>query len=384
MTGVPFYKPWVSPQALASLAEMVSAGPFAGDGPYTRRCEAWLAQDGGSQRVLLTPSCTAALEMAAMLADIRAGDEVVMPSFTFPSAANAIVLRGGVPVFVDIRPDTLNIDERLIEQAITSRTRAILPMHYAGVACEMDDIMAIAQRHGLLVIEDAAQGVAASYKGRRLGTIGHLGAYSFHETKNIQSGEGGALLVNDPRFAARAEIIREKGTNRSQFQRGQIDQYSWMDQGSSYLLSELVAAFLCGQLQEVEQVIAARTAIWETYHEALRPLDADGLLQRPVVPMGVKHNAHIYFIVLNSPEIRMALQSALSAAGIASRPHYTPLHNSPAGQRFSRVSGGRLDNTERAASCLLRLPLWPGMTGEMVHAVMGQIRQFFLGTNLSR
>lgn len=376
MAGIPFNKPWVSPQALSCLAEVAQSGKLAGDGVFTRRCEAWLAEDGGSKRVLLTPSCTAALEMAVMLADIQAGDEVIMPSFTFPSAANAVVLRGGVPIFVDIRPDTLNIDENLIEQAITPRTRAIMPMHYAGVACEMDSIMALAQQHGLLVIEDAAQGVAAAYQGRRLGTIGHLGAYSFHETKNIQSGEGGALLVNDPRFIKRAEVIREKGTNRREFQRGEVDKYSWVDQGSSYLLSELVAAFLYGQLQTVDEVVASRKAVWATYHEALRPLEADGLLQRPIVPAGRQHNAHIYFVVLKSPEVRRALQAALLVIGIVSFPHYTPLHESPAGRRFARVAGG-LMNTERMANCLLRLPLWPGMEGGTVQRVVEAVIRFF-------
>lgn len=376
MVGIPFNNPWASPQALACLAEVALSGRLAGDGAFTRRCETWLAEDGGSNRVLLTPSCTAALELAVMLADIQAGDEVIMPSFTFPSAANAVVLRGGVPVFVDIRPDTLNIDENLIEAAITPRTRAIMPMHYAGVACEMDSIMALAQRHGLLVIEDAAQGVACAYKGRRLGTIGHLGAYSFHETKTVQAGEGGALLVNDPCFAARAEVMREKGTNRSQFQRGQVDKYSWVDKGSSYLLSELVAAFLYGQLQDVDQIVAARMAIWAAYHESLAALAGRGLLQRPVIPPGVSHNAHIYFIVLKSPAIKAALQAALLADGIVSYSHYVPLHISPAGQRFGRVAGD-LRHTDRVGDCLLRLPLWAGMGEDKVRTVIAGVERFF-------
>ena len=281
---VPFNKPYMTGKELFYIAEAHFNGMLAGDGPFTKKCHRWLEEQTGAQKALLTHSCTAALEMAAILADIQPGDEVIMPSYTFVSTANAFVLRGGVPVFVDIRPDTLNIDETLIEAAITSRTKAIVPVHYAGVACEMDTIMDIARRHNLLVIEDAAQGVLSTYKGKTLGTIGHMGAYSFHETKNVISGEGGALLINDARFIERAEIIREKGTNRSQFFRGQVDKYTWVDVGSSYLPGEVIAAFLWAQLEDASNITARRLAIWEQYHRGLHALERQGRLRRPVVP----------------------------------------------------------------------------------------------------
>jgi len=299
---IQFNRPFMTGKELYYIAEAKFGNMLAGDGPFTKRCHEWLERKSGGDKALLTHSCTAALEMAALLLDIKPGDEVIMPSYTFVSTANAFVLRGGVPVFVDIREDTLNLDERLIEAAITPRTRAIVPVHYAGVACEMDAIMTLANRHGLKVVEDAAQGVMASYKGRMLGSIGDLGAYSFHETKNVISGEGGALLVNDPALATRAEIIREKGTDRSRFFRGEVDKYTWQEVGSSFLPGELIAAFLWAQLEEAQSVTNERLAIWGRYHELLAPFEQKGLLRRPIVPADCQHNAHMYYVLL-APEI---------------------------------------------------------------------------------
>lgn len=357
---IPFNKPYMTGRELDYIAEAHANGHLAGDGVFTRRCHAWLEKRMGCHKALLTHSCTAALEMAAMLADIRAGDEVIMPSYTFVSTANAFVLRGAVPVFVDVRPDTFNINETLIEAAITERTRVIVPVHYAGVACEMDTITAIARQHNLLVIEDAAQGIMSAYKNRPLGSIGQLAALSFHETKNIISGEGGALLVNDARFVERAEIIREKGTNRSQFFRGQADKYTWIDQGSSYLPSEVVAAFLWAQMEEATEITERRLVLWRRYHEALRPYEADGVLRRPIVPADCVHNAHMYYILLPSLARRSALIRHLEEHGIHAVFHYVPLHSAPAGRRWARTHGG-MYHTDQAASCLLRLPLWIGM-----------------------
>lgn len=332
---------------------------LAGDGPFTKKCHDWLEQETGAQKALLTHSCTAALEMAAILADIQPGDEVIMPSYTFVSTANAFVLRGGVPVFVDIRPDTLNIDETKIEAAITPKTKAIVPVHYAGVACEMDVIMDIAKRHQLLVIEDAAQGVFAKYKGKTLGTIGHLGCYSFHETKNVISGEGGALLVNDERFLHRAEIIREKGTNRSQFFRGQVDKYTWVDIGSSYLPGEVIAAFLWAQLEEAAAITARRLALWNEYHEQFSKAEADKKLRRPVVPSNCLHNAHMYYLLFESIDQRSRVINELQKSEIYAVFHYVPLHNSPAGKRYGR-SQGEMTYTVSTSERLLRLPMWIG------------------------
>jgi len=358
---IPFNKPHMTGKELFYIAEAHFNGMLAGDGPFTKRCHAWLEERTGAKKAMLTHSCTAALEMAALLLDIQPGDEVIMPSYTFVSTANAFVLRGGVPVFVDIREDTLNIDERLIEAAITSRTKAIVPVHYAGVACEMDAIMDIANRHGLKVVEDAAQGVMASYKGRALGSIGDLGAFSFHETKNVISGEGGALLVNDALLTLRAEIIREKGTDRSRFFRGEVDKYTWQEVGSSFLPGELTAAFLWAQLEDAQAITDRRLASWEHYHEALVPLEAKGAIRRPVIPAGCQHNAHMYYVLL-APEIdRQAVLSELKHNEINSVFHYVPLHSSPAGRRYGRVHGA-LDVTNRQAERLIRLPLWVGLT----------------------
>jgi dTDP-4-amino-4,6-dideoxygalactose transaminase len=357
---IPFNKPYMTGRELWYIAQAHANGHLAGDGMFTKKCHAWLEARTGAYKALLTHSCTAALEMAAILADIKPGDEVIMPSFTFVSTANAFVLRGGVPVFVDIRPDTRNIDETKIEAAVTPRTRAIVPVHYAGVACEMDAIMEIARRHDLLVIEDAAQGIMSTYKGKPLGAIGHMGAYSFHETKNIISGEGGALLINDERFSERAEIIREKGTNRSQFFRGQVDKYTWVDIGSSYLPGEVIAAFLWAQMEEADQITARRLAIWSVYHQALARLEADGKLHRPVVTKECSHNAHMYYIVLPSLEARTRVIAQMRAAGINPVFHYVPLHEAPYGKIHGRAHGD-LPVTRTTSDCLLRLPLWLGV-----------------------
>jgi dTDP-4-amino-4,6-dideoxygalactose transaminase len=370
MQNIPFNKPYMTGRELWHIAQAHQNGHLSGDGSFTRKCHAWLEQSTGSKRALLTHSCTAALEMAALLAEVKEGDEVIMPSFTFVSTANAFVMRGAVPVFVDIRPDTLNIDETKIEAAITPRTRVILPVHYAGVACEMDTIMDIARRHKLIVVEDAAQGIFGTYKGRPLGSIGHMGAYSFHETKNIIAGEGGALLVNDPLFAERAEIIREKGTNRSQFFRGQVDKYTWVDIGSSYLPGEVIAAFLWAQLEEGRDIIDRRIAIWNKYHEALAPLEAAGKLRRPVVPEGCVHNAHMYYILLDSLEHRTQAIANLKRQQIQSVFHYVPLHSAPAGVRFSRTHGS-MDNTDQLSERLLRLPLWVGLDEHLPKVISG-------------
>ncbi len=365
---IPFNKPYFTGKELDYIRQSHEIGNLSGDGAFTHKVNAWLKEQANSNKALLTHSCTAALEMAAILADIQPGDEVIMPSYTFVSTANAFVLRGGVPVFVDIRPDTLNIDEKLIEAAITPRTKAIAPVHYAGVGCEMDTIMQIAKKHNLLVIEDAAQGVMSSYKGKALGAIGHLGAYSFHETKNIISGEGGALLINDEEFELRAEIIREKGTNRSQFYRGQVDKYTWQDMGSSYLPGEDIAAFLYAQLEHAEDITNKRLAIWKTYHDAFESLEQKGELRRPIIPAECQHNAHMYYILLDSLEHRTKMIEKFKKQDIHPVFHYIPLHNAPAGKKFARAHGD-LKHTEDLSERLLRLPLWVGLA-EQQHKVL--------------
>jgi dTDP-4-amino-4,6-dideoxygalactose transaminase len=345
---------------------------LAGDGPFTERCSRWLEKQTGARRALLTHSCTAALDMAAILAGIGPGDEVIMPSYTFVSTANAFVLRGGVPVFVDVRADTLNIDETLIEAAVTPRTRAVVPVHYAGVGCEMEPILELAQRRRLLVIEDAAQGLMTSHRGRSLGAIGQLGALSFHETKNVISGEGGALLVNDASFIGRAEIVREKGTNRSSFFRGEVDKYTWVDIGSSYLPGEIIAAFLWAQLEQAEAITARRIELWNRYHERLEACERAGRIRRPVIPAGCRHNAHLYYVLLPSLEHRNRLIERLRAREIRSVFHYVPLHSSPAGRRYGRTASA-MTNTDRAGECLLRLPLWLGMDAGVADAIAQEI-----------
>jgi len=371
---IPFNKPYMTGKELWYIAQAHANGHLAGNGEFTRKCHAWLETKTGSQRALLTHSCTAALEIAAMLADIQPGDEVIMPSFTFVSTANAFVLRGGVPVFVDVRKDTLNIDETRIEGAITGRTKAIVPVHYAGVGCEMDTIMDIAGRHDLLVIEDAAQGVMSTYKNRPLGSIGGLGAYSFHETKNVISGEGGGLLVNRPDLVERAEIIREKGTDRSRFFRGQVDKYTWQDVGSSYLPGELISAFLWAQLEEADSITAARLASWYYYDALLKDLASEGLLQLPTLPTECRHNAHMYYVLVPSPSVRTSALEQFKRNEIGAVFHYVPLHSSPAGKRFGRACG-ELPVTDSISSRLIRLPLWKGITTEQQDHVVSVLTQ---------
>jgi dTDP-4-amino-4,6-dideoxygalactose transaminase len=356
----PFNLPYMTGRELDYIIEAHACGQLAGDGPFSRRCHAWLEQQIGCRKALLTPSCTAALEMMALLLGIEQGDEVILPSFTFVSTANAFVLRGGVPVFVDIRPDTLNLDETRIQDAITSRTKAIVPVHYAGVACEMDTITAIARRYNLAVVEDAAQGAMASYRGRPLGNIGDLGALSFHETKNLISGEGGALLVNSEKFVRRAEILREKGTDRSSFLRNEVDKYTWQDKGSSYLPGELTAAFLWAQFEEAGRITRSRLDLWNHYHESFEPLERRGILRRPIIPEGCSHNAHMYYVLLAPGADRAAVLAALENEGIQAVFHYVPLHDSPAGRRYGRVNGD-LTVTDDLSSRLIRLPMWIGL-----------------------
>ena len=352
---IPFNRPFIIGKELYYIARAVEMGHLAGDGQFTARCAEWMERTFSARRVLLTPSCTAALEMSAILCDIQAGDEVIMPSYTFVSTANAFVLRGARPVFVDIREDTLNMDETLVEAAITPRTRAIVPVHYAGVACEMDVILDIARRHGLRVVEDAAQGVNAAYKGRFLGTLGDLGCYSFHETKNFISGEGGAIAINDERLIERAEIVREKGTDRKKFFRGEVDKYTWVDIGSSYLPSEIVAAFLLAQLEESEVITRKRHEIFQYYAEHLAPLERDGRLRLPRIPPDCAHNAHMFYILLHDRVTRDGLLAALKQQGVGTVFHYVPLHTSPMGLRMG-CRAGSLPRTENLSGRVLRLP----------------------------
>lgn len=354
---IPFNKPFMTGRELELIAQAHAQGHLSGDGGFTRQCHQWLEAAIGCSRALLTHSCTAALEMSALLLELAPGDEVIMPSYTFVSTANAFVLRGAVPVFVDIRPDTLNLDEQLIEAAITPRTRAICVVHYAGVGCEMDAILVIARRHGLAVVEDAAQGIMASWHGRPLGSFGSLAALSFHETKNLISGEGGALLVNAPEFVERAEIIREKGTNRSRFFRGQVDKYTWVDVGSSYLPGEIIAAFLFAQMQAAQAITDRRMALWSRYQQAFAEAETQGLVRRPVIPAHCQHNAHLYYLLFPSLQARSAAIAAMAERAIKPVFHYIPLHSSPAGLRFGRAHGS-LDVTDRVSDTLLRLPLW--------------------------
>lgn len=366
--AIPFNKPYMTGKELWYISQAHSNGHLAGDGEFTRRCSRWLEQRIGCAKALLTHSCTAALEMCAILTDLSEGDEVIMPSFTFVSTANAFVLRGARPVFVDIRADTLNLDETKLEAAITPRTKAIVVVHYAGVACAMDEIMRVASAHGLLVIEDAAHGIMSTYKGRPLGSIGHLATLSFHETKNIISGEGGALLINDPRFVERAEMIREKGTNRSRFFRGQVDKYSWVDIGSSFLPGEVIAAFLWAQMEEAEAITQRRLAIWSTYHQWMAELERDGIARRPVVPDACRHNAHMYYLLLADLATRTRFIDALRDRGIGAVFHYVPLHSAEMGVRCGRVSAS-MQHTDAAAHRLVRLPLWVGLEERQVQVI---------------
>jgi dTDP-4-amino-4,6-dideoxygalactose transaminase len=374
--NIPFNKPTAVGSELANIADALARGHLAGNGYYTKRCQRWLEERLGCARALLTHSCTAALEMAALLGDLGPGDEVIMPSYTFVSTANAFVLRGAVPVFVDIRPDTLNIDESQIEAAVTSRTKAIVVVHYGGVACEMDLILEIARRRRLLLIEDAAQALLATYKERKLGTLGDLGCVSFHETKNLISGEGGALLINDDRFSARAEVIHEKGTNRTQMFRGEVDKYTWVDLGSSYLPGEMVAAFLDAQLTHAERVIRRRRVIWERYHAGLTDLENRGLMTLPSSTFADRSpNSHLFYVLTGTEMMRTELAAYLKSRGILAVSHYVPLHSSPAGLRYGRAQGS-LTVTSAVSARLLRLPLYFSLSDEEVDRVISAIHDF--------
>jgi dTDP-4-amino-4,6-dideoxygalactose transaminase len=357
---VPFNRAYTTGDELRYIGEAIEATALSGNGPFCARCGEWLAHHAAVGRALMTHSCTGALEMAVLLAGVGPGDEVIMPSFTFVSTANAVVARGGIPVFVDIRPDTLNLDEMKVEAALTPRTRALIAVHYAGVGCEMDALIAIAREHRLAVIEDAAQGISASYRGLPLGGIGDLGTLSFHETKNVMCGEGGALLIGRDEWIDRAEIVHEKGTDRRRFDRGQVDKYTWQDFGSSFAMSDLSAAFLWAQLAHAEAITQRRLEIWETYHAQLQRLGDEGHLRRPIVPDHCVHNGHIYYVLLRRETDRGAVLTALNSAGVSAVFHYVPLHLSPAGQRYGRPGGG-LDVTEDLSERLVRLPLWAAM-----------------------
>jgi dTDP-4-amino-4,6-dideoxygalactose transaminase len=367
-----FNRPFRTGDEAASVAAAIEGGWTGGNGPLTHRCEELLGELTGARRVLMTHSCTGALEMAALLAGVGPGDEVVMPSFTFVSTANAFVLRGATPVFVDVDPDTLNIDPRRAADAVTSRTRALVAVHYGGIGCDMEALGALADDRGLLLVEDAAQCIGASWGGRALGTFGALGALSFHETKNVSCGEGGALLINDERLVERAEILQEKGTNRQRFARGEVDHYTWVDVGSSVLMSDISAALLAGQLRRVAEINAARMAIWDAYHAAFEPLEQAGLVRRPVVPQAAGHNAHLYRLQLADRATRDGLIAALASAGISAYFHYVPLHSAPAGLRHARVHGP-MDVTESAAARLVRLPLWVGLSADDVARVAAEV-----------
>ncbi len=359
------------------IRNCVESQKICGDGAYTKKCNEWLEKKTGSTKCLLTTSCTHATEMAALLAEIQPGDEVIMPSYTFVSTADAFVLRGAVPVFVDIRPDTMNIDENLIEDAVTDKTKAIVPVHYAGVSCEMDKIMEIAKKYNLVVIEDAAQGIMSTYKGKALGTIGDFGCFSFHETKNYSMGEGGALLIRDEKYVEDAEIIREKGTNRSKFYRGQIDKYTWVNFGSSYLPSDMNAAYLFAQLEMAEEINDARLACWNRYYENLKPLADAGYLELPVVPEGCVHNAHMFYIKAKDVEERTELINYLKSKEVLSVFHYIPLHTAPAGQKYARFHGED-KYTTRESERLTRLPMYYGLTLEQVDYISEQVKSFYL------
>lgn len=362
--------------ALDYIKECVANQKICGDGAYTKKCNEWIEKRTGTTKALLTTSCTHATELAAILSGVGPGDEVIMPSYTFVSTADAFVLRGAVPVFVDIRPDTMNIDEKKIEAAITPKTKGIVPVHYAGVACEMDTIMDIANRHNLWVIEDAAQGVMASYKGKALGTFGNFGAFSFHETKNYSMGEGGALLIRDEKDIENAEIVREKGTNRSKFYRGQIDKYTWVDQGSSYLPSDMNAAYLYAQLEVADKINDARLKLWNRYYERLSVLKEAGKIELPTVPEGCVHNAHMFYIKAAEINERTALISFLKENGILSVFHYIPLHTAPAGVRFGRFDG-KDEYTTKESERLARLPLYYGLKEEQVDYICDKVCEFY-------
>lgn len=375
-TMINFNVPPYTGKEMEYIKQAVENQKICGDGPFTKKCNEWIEKKTGTTKCLLTPSCTQATELAALLADIKEGDEIIMPAYTFVSTADAFVLRGAKPVFVDIRPDTMNIDETKIEAAITDRTRAIVPVHYAGVACEMDTIMDIANRHHLFVIEDAAQGIMASYKGKALGAIGDFGCYSFHETKNLSMGEGGAILIKDAQYIEDAEIIREKGTNRSKYFRGQIDKYTWVNYGSSYLPSDMNAAYLWAQLELAQKITDVRLARWNQYNELLQPLKQRGILELPTVPEGCIHNAHMYYIKTKNIEERTRLIDFLKENGILAVFHYIPLHTAPAGIRFGEFRGEDVYTTKESER-LLRLPMFYTLTEAEVEYIVGKVKEFY-------
>ena len=373
---IPFNVPPFVGTEIQYIQDAINDRKICGDGKYTKKCNKWLEDKTGTAKALLTTSCTHATEMAVILSDVRPGDEVIMPSFTFVSTANAVVMRGATPVFVDIRPDTMNIDENLIEEAITVKTKAIMPVHYAGVSCEMDSIMDIASRHNLKVIEDAAQAIGSLYKGKACGSMGDYGCLSFHETKNLSMGEGGAILIRDQENVERAEIIREKGTNRSKFYRGEIDKYTWIDAGSSYLPSELNAAYLFAQLESFEEIQSSRYSAWDLYYERLELLEENGLLERPYVPDECKHNAHMFYVKVKNINVRDAIIAKLKEHGINTVFHYVPLHSSWAGVKYGRFFGEDRYTT-RDSERLLRLPLFYGITEHQVERTVKEVEVCF-------
>lgn len=375
-TKIPFNRPHLTHKEMGYISRAYSLGQLSGDGFYTKKCHEWIEKNIGCEKCLLTHSCTAALEMMAILSDMKPSDEAIMPSFTFVTTANAFVLRGAVPVFVDVRPDTLNINEKLIENAITSKTKAIVVVHYAGVGCEMDTINKIAKRHKLLVLEDAAQGLLSKYKGQYLGALGHMGAFSFHETKNVITGEGGALLINDLRFVERAEIVREKGTDRSKFFRGEVNKYAWVDIGSSYLPGEIIAAFLMAQLEHAKEITRRRVKVWEKYHEYFQDLEEASYIRRPIVPRICEHNGHLYYLLVDNLKIRNRLMDFLKRRDILTVFHYVPLHSSPAGRKYARYIGN-MKVTNGVSDTLLRLPLFYDLTDSEVEYVAKSVGDFF-------
>lgn len=370
---IPFNKPHTIDNEIENIKDAITKGFIRGDGEYTKKCHKLLEEKLGCKKALLVHSGTAALEMAALLLDLEAGDEVIMPSYTFVSTANAFVLRGAVPVFVDIRPDTQNIDESLIEEAITDKTKAVCVVHYAGVACEMDKIMQIAKKYNLVVIEDAAQAVGSSYKGKPLGTIGDIGCFSFHETKNIISGEGGAIIVNNDKYSERVEIIREKGTNRAKFFRGQVDKYTWVDIGSSYLPSDMIGAYLYPQLQNMEKINSKRIEIWNKYDEFFKQYD--NIIQRPFIPESCEHNAHMYYVLFKNLETRTKFIDYLKMNGISSVFHYIPLHSAPAGLKYCRTFGS-MKYTDKTSDTLVRLPLFYDLSSDNLNKIFDVISKF--------
>lgn len=375
---IPFNKPPFLGTEFDYIKKAVNNQKICGDGEFTKDCNAWLENKTGASKALLTTSCTHSLEMAALLLDIKPGDEVIMPSYTFVSTADAFVLRGAKIKFVDIRPDTMNIDEKLIEDAITDKTKAIVPVHYAGVGCEMDTIMDIAKRHNLKVVEDAAQGVMSEYKGKALGAIGDYGCYSFHETKNYSMGEGGALLIKNEDDIELAEIIREKGTNRSRFLRGQIDKYTWVEAGSSYLPSDMNAAYLWAQLQEADKINDDRLAAWDRYYNAFEELEQKGFVTRPIIPEECKHNAHMFYLKAENLEIRTKLISFLKENGVMAVFHYVPLHSAPAGKKFGEFVGED-KYTTKESDRLLRLPMYYGLSESETDEVIEKVIEFYKG-----